>query len=157
MWEVCECEPSDELKKKFLPGSGINHRIRAALKWYKDHPDGTAIADVLDEALAMIIGLGEVGEKLEEAYKDECLEFYRFRTAPRVHQFPVAVGDTVKSRCVEEDEHGNPVVTLVPWEVKGVAYKDGKYYAIDDSGELYECGTAECIIPEPRKAGNDIW
>lgn len=140
----------------FLRGEGINHRIRCAIEWYNERPDGTAIVDVLDESLAMILGLDKVRENLDDLYKEKCLELYRVETSPRIYKFPVAVGETVKTVCIEEDELGNPIATLVPWEVKGVAYKDGKYFAIDDSGELYECGTRQCIIPEPRRTVTDI-
>lgn len=63
-------------------------------------------------------------------------------------EFPVAVGDTVKCMCKETDCYGNPVVTLYPYEVKGLAIFDGKMYVLDGAGEAYEIGTEYCIIPE---------
>jgi hypothetical protein len=65
--------------------------------------------------------------------------------------FPVSVGDTVKCMCKETDCYGNPVVTLHPYEVKGLAIFDGKMYVLDNIGEAYEIGTEYCIIPESEE------
>ena len=62
--------------------------------------------------------------------------------------FPVAVGDTVKCVCKETDCYGNPVVTLEPYEVKGLAVFEGKQYVLDGAGYAYEIGTEYCILPE---------
>ena len=62
--------------------------------------------------------------------------------------FPVSVGDLVKCACKETDCYGNPVVTLHPYEVKGLAIFDGKQYVLDGAGYAYEIGTEYCIIPE---------
>lgn len=64
------------------------------------------------------------------------------------YEFPVAVGETVKCICKEDDEFGNPVVSLVPYRVAGVAFFKGKYYVYDDFGERNEIGTENCILPE---------
>lgn len=63
------------------------------------------------------------------------------------YEFPVAVGDTVKCFCEEDDECGNPVVSPVPYRVAGVAFYKGKQYVIDNCGEGYEIGTRYCILP----------
>jgi hypothetical protein len=64
------------------------------------------------------------------------------------YEFPVAVGETVKCICKEDDEFGNPVVSLVPYRVAGVAFFKGKHYVYDDFGERNEIGTENCILPE---------
>lgn len=64
------------------------------------------------------------------------------------YEFPIAVGETVKCICKEDDEFGNPVVSLVPYRVAGVAFFKGKYYVYDDFGERNEIGTENCILPE---------
>ena len=62
--------------------------------------------------------------------------------------FPVAIGDVVKCACEDTDEYGNPVTELAPYEVKGVACYEGRYYVLDECREMYEVGTRYCIIPE---------
>jgi hypothetical protein len=64
------------------------------------------------------------------------------------YEFPVAIGETVKCICKEDDEFGNPVVSLLPYRVAGVAFFKGKYYVYDDFGEKNEVGTENCILPE---------
>ena len=64
------------------------------------------------------------------------------------YEFPIAVGETVKCFCEEDDEYGNPVVSLVPYRVAGVVFFKGKYYVYDDFGERNEIGTENCILPE---------
>ncbi len=146
-WTVCECELSDEAKQRqFLPKDGINYRLKSAEEWYKEHPDGTAIVGVLKEAHEVIIALRDVVDKFDEEKNKIGREFYEYKCSPRVFEFPVAVGETVKSACEDADELGNPVTELVPWEVRGVAYKEGKYYAIDGHGEMYEVNTRYCIL-----------
>lgn len=54
--------------------------------------------------------------------------------------FPFRLGDEMM--CVVEDDH---VASLIPFEVKGFAYKDGKMYAIDEEGALNEYMTPSCI------------
>lgn len=58
--------------------------------------------------------------------------------------FPIAVGDTV--RCVVEDE--NCVTDIICYKVRGLAFMDGKYYAIDDEGTLCEVGSRFCVVLE---------
>lgn len=62
--------------------------------------------------------------------------------------FPVAIGDTV--RCVVEDE--NHVTDIVRYKVCGLAFRDGKYYAIDEEGALSEIGSRFCVVLEDSEA-----
>jgi hypothetical protein len=63
------------------------------------------------------------------------------------YEFPVAIGETVKSVCEDFDEDDNPITELVPYPVAGVAFYKGKQYVIDNCGEGYEIGTRYCILP----------
>lgn len=56
---------------------------------------------------------------------------------------PVEIGDKVHY-LLEDDETG--VVSFVPYRVCGVAYIDGKWYAVDHDGDLNECNTRWCVI-----------
>ena len=69
------------------------------------------------------------------------------------YEFPVGIGETVKCICKEDDEFGNPVVSLVPYRVAGVAFFKGKYYVYDDFCERNEVGTENCILPEREGTG----
>lgn len=69
-----------------------------------------------------------------------------------VIRFPIAVGETVK--CVVKDEENR--VTLLPYTVRGVAFLDGKYYAINPDGDLCEVDTGDCLACEERMA-SDRW
>ncbi len=69
------------------------------------------------------------------------------------YEFPVGIGETVKCICKEDDEYENPVVSLVPYRVAGVAFFKGKYYVYDDFGERNEIGTENCILPEREGTG----
>ena len=62
--------------------------------------------------------------------------------------FPVAIGDTV--RCVVEDE--NHVTDIIHYKVCGLAFRDGKYYAIDEEGTLCEVGSRFCVVLEASEA-----
>ena len=64
------------------------------------------------------------------------------------YEFPVGIGETVKCVCEEEDEYENPVASLVPYRVAGVAFFKGKHYVLDDCREMYEIGTRYCILSE---------
>ena len=63
------------------------------------------------------------------------------------YEFPVGIGETVKSVCEDFDEDDNPITELVPYPVAGVAFYKGKQYVIDNCGEGYEIGTQYCILP----------
>lgn len=143
---VCECELSEEAaRRQFSPLDGIKHRLKAAEEWYREHRDGTAIVAVLTEAEETITSLMDLVDNLDEKHRAVSEEFYKYKCSPRVFEFPVAIGETVKTACEEADEFGNPVTELITWEVCGVAYKDGKCYAIDAHGEMYEVNTRYCI------------
>ncbi len=62
------------------------------------------------------------------------------------YEFPVGIGETVKSVVEDLDEDDNPITELIPYPVKGVAFYKGKQYVIDNCGEGYEIGTRYCIL-----------
>ena len=69
---------------------------------------------------------------------------------PTIIRFPITVGDTVK--CVVNDEENR--VTLLPYTVRGVAFMDRKYYAINPDGDLCAVGTADCLAYEEMMAND---
>ena len=58
-----------------------------------------------------------------------------------LEECPLKIGDNVIS--VLKDE--NHVVELMPWVVHGIGFRDGKYYAFDESFETYEIGGPLCL------------
>ena len=70
---------------------------------------------------------------------------------PRLEGCPVQIGDTVFA-AVEDEEQ---TVELMRWEVEGVGFFEGKYYAFDKDNEDYEVGSHACIpakdIEEAKK------
>ena len=58
---------------------------------------------------------------------------------------PVKEGQTVYAaiRMAEPDEVDDGIDE---WQVHGVAYRAGKWYAIDRNGDLYAVGEWECLL-----------
>ena len=58
---------------------------------------------------------------------------------------PVKEGQTVYAaiRMAEPDEAGDEIDE---WQVHGVAYRAGKWYAIDRNDDLYAVGEWECLL-----------
>lgn len=69
---------------------------------------------------------------------------------PRLEGCPVNIGDTVYAFPSEDG-----VVKIVRWEVEGIGYFDGSYYAKDKDGEEYPVGSYLCVpakdIEEAKK------
>ena len=62
---------------------------------------------------------------------------------PRLEGCPVQIGDTVYAFPSEDG-----VVKIVRWEVEGIGYFDGTYYAKDKDGEQYPVGSNLCVPAE---------
>lgn len=69
----------------------------------------------------------------------------------RLEGCPVQIGDTVFAAIDDEEQ----TVELVKWEVNGVGYFNGKYYAVEHDGVFHEVGSRLCIpakdIEEAKK------
>jgi len=63
------------------------------------------------------------------------------KAPPTLEGCPVKVGDNVIS-VLEDEDH---VVELFSWRVCGVALFEGRYYALDESREMYEVGSSLCL------------
>ncbi len=60
---------------------------------------------------------------------------------PRIEGCPVQIGDTVFAAVDGEDQ----TVELVRWEVQGIGYVNGRYFAMDEDREQYTVGDDLCI------------
>ena len=144
---------NDKLKKDSFGGNvndGIIHRLRAVINCVRtgDSYSDEALISVCEEAISMIEDLEIVRDEINLMHF-EALEKIERLEAGGIF-FDVFPGDTVYTACEETDEYDNPVTELVPWKVCGLAYKDGKKYAIHSDGSLNEIGTRFCI-PTDKK------
>ena len=65
---------------------------------------------------------------------------------------PVRIGETVVTWIKDDDN----VVDRVYWEVCGIVFLDGEWWAIDDTGEKYKVGSALCMKMEDKKCQETI-
>ena len=144
---------TDKLKKDSFGGNvndGIIHRLRAVINCVRtgDTYSDEDLISVCEQAIEMIEGLALNRDDVYEHYIDTLKELGRMKSEGIL--FDVFPGDTVYTACEETDEYGNPITALCSWTVHGLAYKDGKKYAIDGAGEFYEINTRFCI-PTDKK------
>ena len=141
---------NDKLKKDALGGNvddGVYHRLEAAVRYLSERGRGKAdeaLVEICTEAMQALNGLTEVRDRLCRELDAVNIEYAELKS--RAYVFPIDIGDEVKTVVRDEDEDGNNVAEIVTWTVYGLAIKDGKKYAIDDAGELYEIGTPFCIV-----------
>ena len=84
----------------------------------------------------------KLGDTESKSLKAEPMGIEAAVKAPSVlEDCPVKVGDSVLS-VLEDEDH---VVEILPWTVCGVAFYDGKYYAMDECREMYEVGSSMCL------------
>lgn len=146
---------SDNLKKDSFGGNvndGILHRLKAFAKHCeaKNTEEAVTAASIINEAVRVIRDIEKNRDDLYTEYCKAQSEVYYLKDKGIF--FDVFPGDTVYTACEETDEYGNPITALCPWTVHGLAYKDGKKYAIDGAGELYEINTRFCIPTDKQPA-----
>ncbi len=147
--------------KKDSFGGNVNdriiHRLRAVVNCVRtgDTYSDEDLITVCEEAINMIEDLAIDRDEIYERYLDAVDEYNKLSASSvKVPEdgifFDVFPGDTVYTAGEETDEDDTPITYLQPWVVKGLAYMDGKKYAIDSDGSLNEIGTRFCI-PTDKK------